>query len=142
MPADSPKLHFKKVDHASWPDFERLFEGRGGPKYCWCMVWRDRPSGIRGNANADKKAAIRTIVESDTPIGIVGYIDEEPVAWCSVAPRPTYREGLGGTERDADGADNVWSIACFFIPRRLRGSGLGDQLLAVPSSMQSRMGRR
>jgi len=34
------KLEFHEVDAARWRDFERLFESRGGPESCWCMVWR------------------------------------------------------------------------------------------------------
>ncbi len=93
------------------------------------MVWRDRPGGISGKSNPEKKAAISSIVASGTPVGILGYLDDEPVAWCSVAPRPTYRKGLGGVTPKDD--DSVWSIACFFIPRRLRGAGIGRQLLAA-----------
>jgi hypothetical protein len=31
---------FREVSHENWPDFAGLFESRGGPKSCWCMVWR------------------------------------------------------------------------------------------------------
>ena len=37
------RLVFYEVDAGRWPDFERLFESRGGPKACWCMVWRATP---------------------------------------------------------------------------------------------------
>jgi hypothetical protein len=39
------KLIVHEVDARRWPDFERLFESRGGPKACWCMVWRARGAG-------------------------------------------------------------------------------------------------
>ena len=38
-------LEFAPVTADRWPDLARLFERRGGPKYCWCMVWRELPSG-------------------------------------------------------------------------------------------------
>src|SRR5262249_24285373 len=34
------KLEFHEVDAERWRDLERLFESRGGPESCWCMVWR------------------------------------------------------------------------------------------------------
>lgn len=47
MPWDAPgrardarRLDFREVDPEHWPDFERLFEARGGPKSSWCMLWR------------------------------------------------------------------------------------------------------
>ena len=38
-------IEIREVDAARWSDFERLFEARGGPKYCWCMVWRRDENG-------------------------------------------------------------------------------------------------
>ena len=89
-------LTFREVDPSSWPDLEQLFESRGGPKYCWCMVWRATPKELKGNAQVHK-AALKHRVDTAIPIGIVGYLDQEPVAWCSIAPRTTFRN-LGGIE--------------------------------------------
>ena len=108
-----PKLEFHEVDAARWGDFERLFESRGGPKFCWCMVWR---AGSKTNKGVDRKFAIRRYVSNETPIGLLGYSEGEPVAWCSIAPRPTYRD-LGGPNRAGELPEQVWSLACFFIRR-------------------------
>ena len=127
-------LEFREVDRARWDDFERLFEARGGPKYCWCMVWRRMPRGVsRSDAQAKnqaKKDAIHGFVESGTPVGILGYLDDEPVAWCSIAPRDSYRS-LGGPDDPADASGSVWSIVCFFVPRRLRGKGMTRRLIGA-----------
>ena len=120
-----PKLEFHEVDAARWGDFERLFESRGGPKSCWCMVWR---AGAKTNKGVDRKFAIRRYVSNETPIGLLGYSEGEPVAWCSIAPRPTYRD-LGGPNRAGELPEQVWSLACFFIRRDLRGQGLSKQII-------------
>lgn len=65
-------------------------------------------------------------VDAGTPIGMLGYLDGTPVAWCSIAPRETYAR-LGGDEYPPDVA--VWSVVCFFIQRRLRRRGLSRALL-------------
>ena len=119
-------MEFREVDRARWDDLERLFESRGGPKYCWCMVWRPMPVGARGERGA-KKAELQSRVREGVPVGILGYIDGEPVAWCSIAPRETYRAGL--YRPSGDEPDGVWSLACFFVPRRLRGRGIAGRLL-------------
>ncbi len=93
------------------------------------MVWRDSPAGEDKSSRPNKKRSIEKIIESGTPVGIIGYIEGEPTAWCSIAPRPTYRSGIGGIERPEQPPESVWSIACFFVPRRLRGQGMGEQLL-------------
>jgi hypothetical protein len=40
-------LEYHDVNAARWGDFERLFESRGGPKNCWCMVWRASAKPLR-----------------------------------------------------------------------------------------------
>lgn len=122
------RVVFRAVDSSRWEDLERLFESRGGPKSCWCMVWRGTPEERRDKAS--KKSALERRVMENTPVGLLGYLDEEPVAWCSVAPRPTYRP-LGGIEAEGEGEapDAVWSLVCFFVTRRLRGRGMSVRLL-------------
>ncbi len=120
-------MAFHEVDCDRWGDLERLFESRGGPKYCWCMVWRSMPKGA---GQVTKKAALERRVREGVPVGILGYADGEPVAWCSVAPRGAYRAGLWGkSDEDADGV--VWSLACFFVVRRLRRRGVARRLLGA-----------
>jgi hypothetical protein len=103
---------FRAVTPENWADMAALFDGRGGPKQCWCMVWR---SGIDGAAApklpADRKAAMERLVLSRRPVGILGYDHGIPVAWCSIAPRPLFGQGLSTTEPDP----GLWSLTCFFI---------------------------
>jgi GNAT superfamily N-acetyltransferase len=122
-----PDLEFHEVDASRWEDFERLFESRGGPKSCWCMVWR---SGAETSKGPARKAAIKQHVADGIPIGLLGYLRSEPVAWCSIAPRTTYRE-LGGPNvaDEHEHPEDVWSLACFFIRRELRGEGLTKQII-------------
>ncbi len=123
------KLVFREVTPERWPDMERLFEAPGGPKYCWCMVWRDMP-GVRRRDRSNKKAAMQARALGGEPVGILGYDNDQPVAWCSIAPRPTYRK-LGGVQDPEEPPDSVWSLACMFIPRRLRGQGIAKQLVSA-----------
>ena len=89
------------------------------------MVWR---AGAKTNKGVDRKFAIRRYVSNETPIGLLGYSEGEPVAWCSIAPRQTYRD-LGGLNRAGELPEQVWSLACFFIRRDLRGGGLTKQII-------------
>jgi GNAT superfamily N-acetyltransferase len=123
--AATKKLKTKPVDETNWDDFEKLFKLKGSPHYCWCMVWRMTKEEQKRNSTINRKKFIKKRVVSQTPIGLLGYIDNEPVAWCSVAPRETYQR-LGGDEN----LEKVWSIACFFIIKEYREQGLVDQLIA------------
>ncbi len=151
---------FRPVDERTWPDLVRLFEAPGGPKHCWCLVWRLR--GAQANLPvAGRKAELERRMH-EAPIGILAYIDGEPAGWCSVAPKPTYRpmggpgpevaspiaseaepkaeqtaeptaeakaEARADAEAGAVAASAVWTIACFYVPRRVRKSGLATRLL-------------
>lgn len=128
---DSPNdMEFHEVDRDRWEDLERLFQSRGGPHYCWCMVWRRMPRGAARSDSGAKKEALRRQVDDETPIGILGYLDEEPSVWCSIAPRDTFRE-LGGSGISLNASESVWSITCFFAPRRLRGNGITRRLISA-----------
>ncbi len=119
---------FRPVTPERWTDFERLFEARGGPKYCWCMVGRRDDAGRIPRTNADRKQAMASKIRCGTPVGILAYDDEEPVAWCSVAPRMTlsvYR-GLEWPEGDRS---TVWSITCFYVKRGIRRGGIMSRLI-------------
>jgi predicted GNAT family acetyltransferase len=121
-----PALRFAEVTTATRGDFERLFEAKGGPSYCWCMAWRELPGRREHVPNDVKKQVMTGLIEAGTPVGILAYLENEPVGWCSVAPRETYRK-LSPQQDDSE--PGVWSIACFYVPRARRGQGLGRALL-------------
>lgn len=127
---DVARLTFHPVDAGRWADFERLFESRGGPKSCWCMIWRATPQEAKHADGASRKAAMAARVAAGVPVGLLGYLDGEPVSWCSVAPRSTYRRLV----QDDSLEEGVWSIACLFVVRRLRGMGLAPTIIQAAVS--------
>lgn len=133
------RLTVHEVDAIRWPDFERLFESRGGPKACWCMMWRACGAEVKNTEGSARKAAIKARVDDGVPIGLLGYLDGNPVAWCSIAPRSTYRP-LGGEDEPSERAGAVWSLACFFIRREVRGQGVTEQLIKAAAQYAKRNG--
>lgn len=123
-------FEFREVGRENWSDLVTLMESRGGPRNCWCLVWRER-SAVRRTLDLEgRRAKMRARVEAGAPVGILAYDGDEPAGWCSVAPRDTFVD-LGGLEDGgATGDAGVWSIVCFFVPSRRRGDGLGEALLA------------
>jgi GNAT superfamily N-acetyltransferase len=120
-----PSLRFAEVTGATQADFEKLFEAKGGPSYCWCMAWRDMPNRQHASTR-ERKQAMMGRVTAGTPVGILAYRGDEPVGWCSVAPRETCRK----LSREQDDSETgIWSIVCFYVPRHLRGTGLSAALL-------------
>jgi predicted GNAT family acetyltransferase len=131
-PADSKldldRLIFRPVTEKTWSDFAALFESTGAPKHCWCMVWRRTSAEAKLQAGADRKRMMKRRIDHGTPVGLLAYSGKEPVAWCSIAPRETYRN-LGGPE--VNEGERIWSLACFYVPCRLRGQGLMRRLIAA-----------
>ena len=144
--ADIDRIVFREVTATTWPDFERLVECRGGPKACWCMVWRATAEEAKRTDGASRKAAMGRRIAARTTVGLLGYLDEEPVAWCSVAPRSSYRrlvpDAGADAVSDAVSDEGVWSIACFFVVRRLRGLGLSQRMLASAVDFAKSRGAR
>ena len=129
---------FREVSHENWTDFAGLFESRGGPKSCWCMLWRSTATGTKQRDGASRRVAMRSKVEAGVPIGILGYRDGTPIAWCSIAPRDTYRH-LGGLD-DLETPERVWALACFFVKREYRGRGISKKLLLAAVDHAARNG--
>lgn len=126
----APKLKTKPVTADTWADFETLFGARGSPSYCWCMAWRADRKDPQVATKAGRKAAMKQLVKDGVPVGLLGYLDDEPVAWCSIAPFDTHRTRLRKLADD-EATARIWSVTCFFVRRDLRGQGLTKQLLAA-----------
>jgi GNAT superfamily N-acetyltransferase len=127
MTTTVPRLVVHEVTSERWTDLERLFEAKGGPKYCWCMAWRSAPEQVKRSDGSGRKAALAARVQEGVPIGLLGYLEGQPVAWCSVAPRSTYRR-LGTNATPNEG---VWSNVCFFVLKPYRGAGFTKRMLAA-----------
>jgi GNAT superfamily N-acetyltransferase len=132
------KFTVRPVTSATWPDFERLFDARGGPHYCYCTPYR-----VRGDLDdRTKKTVMASLVEAGTPIGVLAYEGDVPVGWCSVAPRETYarlarsRTMARATPEDA----STWTVLCFFVPGDHRHRSIARALLrgAVAYARKSR----
>ncbi|HLC03639.1 MAG TPA: GNAT family N-acetyltransferase [Anaerolineales bacterium] len=135
----SRSVSFREVGQETWADFEKLFEGPGAPKYCWCMVWRAVGDERQNRDSKSRKSFLKRRVTKGVPVGIIGYLGDEPVAWCSIAPRSSYR-ALGGIDEPDEDPEGVWSLVCFYVPRKLRGRGLARRMIAAAVEHARRKG--
>jgi GNAT superfamily N-acetyltransferase len=127
MTAAGNQIEVRPVTPERWGDLAALFEARGGPGYCWCMLYR-KASNAR-MANSEKREAMQTLVEGATPVGVLAYDGDEPVGWCSVAPRETYLRLDRSRVMPKVSDEPMWTVLCFFVRRSSRGAGLSRVLL-------------
>lgn len=124
-----PRIAVRPVTAATYPDFVRLFEARGSPHYCWCAPYRFRDAQTLDAAA--KKKRMHELVAKRTPIGVIAYHGQNPIGWCSVAPRESYvkLERSRTMPRVTPESTPTWVILCFFVVRSERGNGVTARLL-------------
>jgi GNAT superfamily N-acetyltransferase len=112
-----------------WPDLERLFGERGACGGCWCMVWRSTNAEYERRKGSGNKRAFKKIVSSGAVPGLLAYSENEPIGWCSVAPRSSF--SFLERSRILKPVDDTpaWSVSCLFVKRGYRGRGVSVKLL-------------
>jgi GNAT superfamily N-acetyltransferase len=107
--------------------FEALFSAKGCPGFCWCAAYRFEDASSLGR-DAKREAMLRRIAEG-VPVGVLAYSRDEPVGWCSIAPRATYAKLA--RSRTMPVADvQAWTLLCLFVKRAHRGQGVTKALVA------------
>ncbi|MCL1632624.1 GNAT family N-acetyltransferase [Sporolactobacillus sp. CPB3-1] len=125
----SKKIKAFALDREHWHDFSILFGERGACGGCWCMNWRLKKSDFEVQKGKENQLAMRRLVESGEPVGILLYVDGSPVGWCAVAPRKQLiRLTYSRVFKQLDDLP-VWSITCFFIAKTHRRMGLSAELI-------------
>ena len=113
---------------------------RGDPYRCQCQRYRMQFRESWASVGAEELAfRLRSQTEcghpdSDTTSGLVAYLDDEPVGWCAVEPRPAYgglvrnnRVPWEGRSEDKTDA-GVWAVTCVFVRAGFRGRGVAYAL--------------
>ena len=132
MPFDekvSLNLRFHPVTQERLPDLSRFSIEHGKFRFCSCMRWRMTSAEFQHSTKEERAAALERLVHQGIPVGILAYMGEKPIAWCSVAPKETYAalNRYHALSRIDD--TPVWSVVCFFVDRQFRRQRLTLQLL-------------
>jgi GNAT superfamily N-acetyltransferase len=113
-----------------WPDMEQLFGEHGAYAGCWCMFWRLDRAEFKKLKGEGTKAEMRHLVLNDRVPGVLAYVGDEAVGWCSIGPRENFAalESSRILKRVDD--QPVWSIVCFFVTKPARTKGLMQALIS------------
>ena len=139
---DSQELVYKPLTLERWGDFVRLFSEPGVQHGCWCMYWRVKRSEFHRCYGDKNKRTMKKIITSGRIPGIIAYHKQDPVGWCSIAPRDDFPVLDRSPTLKRIDARSVWSIVCLFITRAQRGKGLTHALIQAAIKHAERNGAR
>lgn len=129
-----PEVRVEIVSNDHLTDLDRLFATDDVADRCWC-AWFCRPVkefhvvGRDGN----RELLIDTMEQHSNPIGLIAFIDTEPVGWCAIGERSRFVRAVKvPTLAQREGNDDeVWLVPCFYIRREFRKCGVATALLSV-----------
>jgi GNAT superfamily N-acetyltransferase len=124
------QLSVEPVTKSNWNKFVELFGEKGACGNCWCMYYRlSKTDFLEGKVDDGNKNAIKELVREGKPVGLIGLLEGQPIAWCAFAPREDFiKLDKSRVHKRIDDKD-VWSIPCLFINKDFRRSGVSVQLL-------------
>jgi GNAT superfamily N-acetyltransferase len=106
------------------------------------MAWRLSPPEFKAGEESGNRDALKRLVERGPAPGVIAMRGEEPIGWCAVAPRTSYRYlAVSRVLRPVDD-EPVWSITCLFVDRRFRRQGVSVQLLRAAAEFARAQGAR
>jgi GNAT superfamily N-acetyltransferase len=98
-----------------------------------------KPGYERGKGEGNREA-LRRLVASGPPPGVLAYEAEEPIGWCAVAPREEFpRLARSRAMRPPDDRP-AWSVVCLFVAKEHRRRGVSVALLRGAAEFASRRG--
>lgn len=121
-------LEFAPISAERWHDFEKLF-CTPETDSCWCMYWRLTDKNDEVHHGEDKRQIMHNLVADGETTGILAYVDDQPVGWCSIAPRERYPRLLTSPVFKALDSQPVWTVVCFFVAKSYRRRQLSAKLL-------------
>lgn len=136
------RIVVKPLTVERWADFESVMGEKGGASGCWCMHWRIPSGDFHRMSGTPNREAMAALAQRDVPPGLLGYLGDQPVAWCSLGRRDDYpRMGRSRVMRGPDD-EPVCAIACLFVHKKHRRRGLSRALLEAACVYAAEQGFR
>jgi GNAT superfamily N-acetyltransferase len=136
------RLEVHPLTRDRWDDLVELFGRPGGSivRGCYCMYYRK--TGPRTANAPSNQAAMRALVGRGTVPGLIAYRGGRAIGWISLGPREEYlRLRRSPVSKPVDERP-VWSIVCFYVDPRERGTGVSEGMLKAAVSYAREHGAR
>jgi GNAT superfamily N-acetyltransferase len=115
------------------PDLAKLFGVSATTRNCYCVWFIQSAEETKTGWSGGNQVAFEAFAcDSELPMGLLAYRENEPVGWVAAGPRRRYGRALRSkvlATRDPDEDDAVWLVSCLFIRRDARRAGLSRDLI-------------
>jgi RimJ/RimL family protein N-acetyltransferase len=91
---------------------------------CWCAYWYRTNAAYKAGWGKDNPKTLTQIVEQGDEPGIIAYVEGQPAAWVSVAPRRRFDRLVRSTNFAPIDNGEVWAVNCFVVVKAFRRNGL------------------
>lgn len=141
------------ADEAGWPAVESVLGSCADSRRCWCQRYKlDRGESFAGSPAEERAHRLRAqsgdagSASEEGTTGLVAFVEDEPVGWCAVEPRPAYggllrvgRVPWQGRSQDKDDP-GVWAVTCFVTRVGYRRQGVATALAAATVEFATKRG--
>src|SRR6476469_4127224 len=109
-------LTIEPVTRKNWNKLVQLFGEKGACGNCWCMYFRLKKADFNeGKYEEGNKNAMKELVWSGQPTGLLAIYEGQAIAWCACAPREDFLKLENSRVHKRIDNNPVWSIPCTFI---------------------------
>lgn len=129
-----------EVRPAKWPDFSAVMGEKGGCGGCWCMLWRRSKKEMDAGMGDGNRDAMRQIFEDGHTPGLIAFQDSAPVGWIQIDKREAFPRLESSRVLQPVDDEDVWSVSCFLVDKRVRRKGVSVQLLRAACTWASERG--
>jgi GNAT superfamily N-acetyltransferase len=136
-------LSVRPVDEALFDDVQTVFGTRGQAARCQCQGYRLNWHAQHSDDVEGRRELLRD--QAAEGHGLLAYADDEPVGWCSIAPRSDYpylrKTTWNGRHEDRTDA-GIWAVTCFVTRAGFRRHGVSRALAGATIDLARERGAR
>lgn len=117
----------------TWDDVQAALTGGGAGKACQCAWAVMRNAEYLATTPDERREFLHEQVVSDTPPGLVAYVEGKPAGWVRVGPRTAHprimHSRVAAPSREPMDDLSVWVVSCFSVRNEYRRKGVSAALL-------------
>ncbi len=93
------------------------------------MRWRRSREAFERDRGEPNRRHLEEGIRNNAAHGVLGYLGDQPVAWCSFDPRDRFPMLEISDALASIDSRPVWAISCFYVAPRARRQGVTSRLL-------------